>query len=199
LHRSRIEIALAGAALAAVLLMPGCGNKVDTPSDVPSTNTPATTVPAAGPAIDAKLTFDQLALESPVSKVTKGGLAFLSFAFADRDGKVYKCVLPQAQSQGSYTCDQWVRTFIVYKLPQVIAQKKTTKKGPTNVNGFPFISPKPQPVAGETPQANNQQMPKMPNMPAASSSGPAQGGSTPPPNAVMPMGARGPVGMTPPR
>ncbi len=198
----RIRSALGIISVMALALIAGCGNKQpDASMQVPPPSPPATNMPAAGPAISTKLKFEQLALESPVKAIEKKGLPFLQFAFADRDGNVYKCELPKAMSEGEYPIDEWIRTFNVYKLPQVIAQRKV-KKGPKDVGGFPFISPKPQPVATEAPpQAQQPKMPTLPTMPmpAAAPQGGPQGPTGASPGMLSPQRPGGPGGMpTPP-
>jgi hypothetical protein len=157
---------LAAFLFAGVSILTGCGK-----SEVRATATtssPATTpkIPAAGPAITTKLTFDQLALESPVKKVKKKGLVFLVFTYTDNDGKVYKCELPEAMSKGEYPPEEWIRIFNLYRLPQVLAQKKVTGKKSQAIGDFPFISPKPQEVQSPTTQpATSSQPVQVPTLP----------------------------------
>ena len=181
--RMLVPVALAACVVAFVGLMSGCSSgQVDTSASPPpmsSSSTPK--VAASGPAISASLTFDQLALETPARRVTnKNGLVFRHFSYADRDGNVYKCELPEAMSKGSYPYDEWIRTFSVYKLPQIVAKKKATKKGPQSVGGFPFIAPRPQKAEAPNqtqpqPQAAPAGMPSLAPMPAA----PAPAGGVP--------------------
>jgi hypothetical protein len=98
-------------------------------------------MPAAGPAITTKLKFDQLAFDSPVTKADRSGVKYYNFAFTDNDGKVYKCELPAGMAEGDYTPDEWVRTFCLYKLPEVVKQK-TEKKDKVGLTDFPFIAPR---------------------------------------------------------
>ena len=101
--------------------------------------------------------FNQVTLESPVTPFTNNKLVFLRFSFADLDGKIYKCELPKEMSKGSFTQAEWIRTFRLYKLPQVIGKKVIVKKTRTDINDFPFISPKAQAggaaATPQTPQA----------------------------------------------
>ncbi|MHB9035902.1 MAG: hypothetical protein ACYC64_04495 [Armatimonadota bacterium] len=150
------------------LLLTGCGNNSSDTGTAytPSTSAPTPKVPAAGPAISDKLKFDQLALESPVKTVTsKDGLVFLEFQYADRDGKVYKCKLPKAMSIGEFPPDQWVRTFNIYKLPEVIKQKNVVDKNGQPVNDFPFIAPKPRTVPSQDSTSGTPAAPPMPPAP----------------------------------
>lgn len=151
-------------------------------------------VAASGPAVTEPLKFDQLALESPVTRYTeKSGQVFLRFTYADREGRIYKCELPEAMSEGSYTIDEWIRTFNFYKLPKVIGQKKVVKKGPARIGDFPFISPKPveQPKpATVTPTPQSSPPPITPPLPGSpGSSGPPGSGSLAP--MAPPPGMRG--------
>ncbi|MCE5314775.1 MAG: hypothetical protein ABFD49_03360 [Armatimonadota bacterium] len=144
----KILITTIATASVCAFLFSGCGNNSSDTGSATAPPPPSASAPkvaAAGPAISEKLSFDQLALESPVKTVTdKNGLTFMEFQYAGRDGKVYKCRLPKAMSEGQYEPDQWVRTFNIYKLPKVIKQKKIIKKNGQEVNDFPFIAPKPQ-------------------------------------------------------
>ncbi len=164
----RITGAAFGVALMWVtLFVAGCGNNAtDTTTFAPSSGTTQTPkVAASGPAVSEPVEFNQLALESPVKKFTKQGVVYLRFRYADRDGNVYECELPEEMSKGSYTIDEWTRTFNVFRLPQVVAKKKITnnnKEKHTNLRDFPFISPKPQ----KTPQrSTTQQQPSVEPMP----------------------------------
>lgn len=177
----RIIVTLKRAGLAAALpvfgcaiLLAGCGNnQIDSSaSSAPPPGGSEVRVAASGPAISEKLTFEQLALDSPVSRVqSKDGPPFLHFSYTNRDGKVYKCELPEAMSKGSYSPEEWYRTFNVYRLPQVIKQKPMPKKdGQGEVADFPFISPKPmtEPAVGDgqTPSSEPASSPNMPSMPS---------------------------------
>jgi len=143
-------IVLAIAALCAALVG-GCSNSQSTTSLGALPPRPAPKTAASGPAISDKLSIDQLALESKIERVThKTGVVYLHFNYADRDGKVYKCELPQAMAQGQYSPQEWNRTFNIYRLPKVIKQKKMPE-GPDKkrVVDYPFISPNPQAVQSE--------------------------------------------------
>lgn len=146
-----------------------------------ATSTPAPTGPAphtsaSGPAISDKVSFDQLTLEStPKTTQDKNGLTFLRFQYADNDGKVYECVLPKAMSEGQYTLDEWSSTFNAYRLPKVVAVKKS--KARENLGDFPFISPKPQ----VQPTTATQ-----PNAPQPAGNVPALPAPTLPPSAPAP-------------
>jgi hypothetical protein len=142
----------------------------------PPTSTQTTKVAASGPAVSTPLAFDQLALESPAIKhANKNGQRFIKFKYADRDGKIYECELPEAMSKGSYTVDEWGRTFNVYRLPQVVGHKKMKSRRPGQIGDFPFISPKPQQVAQPKPvaPAQTEPLPVTPQMPMPSSSAPS--------------------------
>lgn len=144
----------------------GCGNnEANTPAVVPPSETTQTPkVAASGPAISEPVEFNQLALESPVKKFTKQGVVYLRFRYADRDGNIYECELPEEMSKGSYTIDEWTRTFNVFRLPKVVAKKKIATKNDkqTELRDFPFISPKPQ-KSQQRPPA--QQQPAVEPMP----------------------------------
>lgn len=161
-------LVIAAVCLGAVVFLSGCGNdQADTSAMMPSpSSTEAPKVAASGPAVSTPLEFSQLALESAVTKYkNKQGLSFLRFSYADRDGKIYKCELPEAMSTGSYTIDEWNRTFNCYRLPEVIGQKKVARKGkPGEIGDFPFISPKPR-VEQQQPGAQQPQAEPMPDMP----------------------------------
>lgn len=174
------------AALAVAVVLSGCGNSsTDAGMAAPTASGPAPHTSASGQAITDKVSFDQLTLVTP-SKPTKdkNGLTFLSFQYADNDGKVYECILPQAMSQGQYSLSEWVSTFNAYRLPKVLAQKKL-KKG-ENLGDFPFISPKPQPVQqADQPQPGNPapagNIPQLPQLPSTGAGAPPTGGAPPPP------------------
>lgn len=159
--------------LAVIMVMGGCGNsETSTAPPVTSATTPQAHVAASGPAISDKLSFDQLTLESPAKpQKDSNGLTFLHFKYADSDGKIYECVLPQAMSQGQYTLAEWSSTFTAYRLPKVIAVKKLNKK--LDIGDYPFISPKPQAVtpSPDATQSTDSSQPvqvpqgQMPNQP----------------------------------
>lgn len=135
------------AVLACIVLMAGCGNNssdAQSPSfdQTQPANTPKLLKPIS--AEQQKMKFSQLTLETPAKTSTdKGGLVFLEFQYADNSGKVYKCKLPKAMSEGEYTPDQWIATFSAYKLPDVVKQKKVVNSSGQAVKDFPFIAPKP--------------------------------------------------------
>lgn len=162
---------------ACLAVLAGCG-KSQQESTAPPPSSPGTTakLPAVGPAISAKLTFDQLALESPVKRVkTKNGLVFLHFEYADNDGNVYKCELPEAMSKGEYTPEEWIRIFNLYKRPQVIAQKKKpSRQGSRAISDFPFISPRPQTVETSPSKPATSQSPQLPTLPPPPMPSPTQ-------------------------
>jgi len=135
-------------ALGVAAILGGCGNNQSASSlPTPGSTGSVPKVAATGPAISTPLTFDQLPFESAVKKVkNKDGLVFLQFSYADADNKIYKCELPEAMSIGSYSPEEWRRTFKIYRLPQVIGIKKPKKSGPVVIGDFPFISPKPEQV-----------------------------------------------------
>ncbi len=152
--------------LAGVVWLAGCGKSQVEISGSVSNSTPTPKIPATGPAISSNLTFDQLAFESPVKRVkTKNGLVFLEFAYADNDGKVYQCQLPEAMSKGEYPPEEWIRIFNLYRLPQVIAHKRVVKKGSQAIGDFPFISPRPQQVQQPSQPATTSQPTQVPPLP----------------------------------
>jgi len=168
---SLIPLFVALAVAACAVLIAGCGNNQTSSLPTPSATSSTPKVAATGPAISSTLTFDQLALESPAKKVRgKNSLVFVNFSYADNDGKIYKCELPEAMSKGSYSPEEWVRTFNVYRRPEVIGQKKRVKKGPGVVGDFPFISPRPRQAEATatqpTPTTEPLQMPTLPTMPS---------------------------------
>jgi hypothetical protein len=162
-------IVLLGVLVACAGLFSGCGkSQVNSTAPAPGPTGPALKVAATGPAIATALSFDQLALESSVKKVKgKNALVFLHFSYADLDGRIYKCELPDAMSKGSYSPEEWTRTFNIYRLPQVIGRKKVKKGGPVVIGDFPFVSPRPQKVETTTqPQTPSTQLIPMPTLPS---------------------------------
>lgn len=163
------------AIFAIAALIAGCGNSgTYTAAPQPTTSASSTTphVAASGPAVDVKLSIDQLNLDSPIKRVTdKNGLVFLHFRYTDNDGKVYDCVLPNAQGQGQYTPVEWISTFNAYRLPKVVAQKKVSRSAEA-MHDFPFIAPKPQQVnttSTEAPKAASPNI-SLPTLPSSGSS-----------------------------
>jgi len=178
----------------ALLLVAGCGNKAEEAAapdpmmmPMPPPGGPAGAMPGAPPAgapgtqpaaapaasgspqtDEKKYKFSQLTLDSTVKKVSdKQGLAFLDFRYTDVDGKVYQVHMPAAMADGEYSVNEWLSTFSVYRLPEVIKQKNVAgaKKG---VSGFPFISPKPNAPTVEPSQDQPRRGPvsiPMPPMP----------------------------------
>lgn len=173
-----IAVGLLVCACAAVTIT-GCGRgNVNSPTSALGATASAPKAAAAGPAITEKLGFDQLALDSTVKRVkSKQGPTYLQFSYTDRDGKVYKCVLPEAMAEGSYLPDEWIRTFNLYRLPKVIKQKAPPKNPLVGVSDFPFISPRPVPeqTPAEQPAAQQPEMPAPP-MPSAPSATPYPSG-----------------------
>jgi hypothetical protein len=80
---------------------------------------------------------------------------FLHFSYTDSEGKVYKCVLPEAMSKQSNLPDEWLRIFSIYRLPTVV-KRKAPPPNPLakSVGDFPFISPRPSSTASSTTQPN---------------------------------------------
>lgn len=131
------------AALAALaLILAGCGNSGSDAGLSATPSAPAPHTAASGPAVTGPVPFSALTFESnPKTSKDKNGLTFLKFRYADNDGKVYDCVLPNAMSKGQYTLGEWLSTFNAYRLPKVVAQKKAAAR--ENMGDYPFISPKP--------------------------------------------------------
>ncbi|MDH7601894.1 MAG: hypothetical protein QHI38_07075 [Armatimonadota bacterium] len=164
--RTGLVILLAATLSAVVLSLVGCGKSEPVSSVTSSSSTSTPKIPATGPAISSNLKFDQLAFESPVKRIKKkNGLVFLEFAYADNDGKVYKCELPEAMSKGEYPPDEWIRIFNLYRRPEVIAQKKVTKKSSQAIGDFPFISPRPQEEQKPTQPTTTSQPAQIPSLP----------------------------------
>lgn len=140
------------ALVSGVILLGGCGDSNNTdPGNFQPVSTP-TPPPVSTPAAPEKLRFDQLNLESQVKRNTDAnGLVFYSFSFSDQDGKVYKCNLPEAMAQGEFTTDGWIRTFNLYREPEVIKQKPVTQdSNKDGLNDFPFIAPKRAPTSTQS-------------------------------------------------
>ena len=133
------------------LQLTGCSSSSEDSSATTPQMSPAPKLPATTAEAPVKLKFTQLKFETPVKTVTdKDGLVFLDFQYADRDGKVYKCNLPKAMSEGDYLPEEWARTFKLYRLPDAVKQKKISN-GNQSFGDFPFIAPKPQAQnAGQT-------------------------------------------------
>jgi len=159
------------AMLGFVLVACGCGSEeIGAPTTVPSPSPTKTKVAASGPAIPDKIAFDQLALESSVKRVqSKNGPVFLVFRYADMDGKVYECKLPEAMSRGVNSLRDWVALFDIYKVPKVLKKKPVSKKkGPEEIIDYPYIAPKPHssPSQPGTPAATPPSPTPSPNNPA---------------------------------
>ena len=76
-----------------------------------------------------KITFDQAPKVSNVQSFTKGnGLTFLVFKFTDEKGIVYKCKLPKAQSEGTWTKREWLSTFKAYRYNTVAENNELARK-----------------------------------------------------------------------
>ena len=174
--------------IAVMLAVGGCGNKGADTGLPASTGAPTVThTSASGPAITDKVTFDQLTLEStPKAVKDRNGLVFLHFKYADYDGKVYECVMPQAMSEGEYTLSEWSSTFKAYRQPKVLAQKKV-QSGHEELGDFPFISPKPQPeqppeqAASQSGQTTPSIAPELPPLPTPVQEPASQGSGNLPP------------------
>lgn len=169
------------------LALTGCGKSSDETGASASRPAPVAHTAASGPAVTGPVSFNELTLESkPQIVKDKHGLIFLKFRYADNDGKVYECLLPEAMSKGQYTLGEWLSTFNAYRIPKVVAQKKKPKTT-ENLSDYPFISPKPvqttnpqQPGAGTSPN----EVPPLPPGPAPtqppSPYTPPSGSPTPP-------------------
>jgi len=121
------------------------------PTDTVATAPPAVAAPAAVPATPSdSYTSDQLVLASPVQRVvTKQGLVFLHFRYADREGIVRECELPQAMAQNSYSLTGWLSLFRTYSKPQVVV-RKPVRQIPSYIYDLPIISPTPRVVVRRT-------------------------------------------------
>lgn len=141
----------------------------DISSSMPAGPTSVAKKPAAGPAINDKLKFDQLALDSPVKKVSKNGVSYLVFKYTDMEGNIRTCEFPEGQSKSELLPGDWISTFDVYKKTEaVVVKKRQVKRTDQGVVDFPFVSPKPVRVQSTT-QSNPTAQP-------APSSNPSPGG-----------------------
>lgn len=184
----------ATAALACTVLLGGCGNNSAVSTEAPPTPMGQGTGAAPANTVAKKKTFEQLTLNSPAKAVTKNNIAYVSFSYVDHDGTASKCELPKAMTVGSYTDDDWIATFSVYKIPGAVKVNVAQKKQSGEINDFPFIAPKPHEAAGAAAPAKKQtvNMPSMPSMPQSAPTGPSA-----PMGPGGPMGPMGPMG--PPR
>lgn len=194
----------AAAALAGCLVAGFCGcgsSESDTSASVPPGEAGPPHLAATGPAVEVKLKFDELALESTPKKVTDSkGLQFLYFKYADTDGKVYKCVLPAAMAQEARTPSEWLALFEMYREPEVVAKKAPRPTAPHAIGDFPFISPRPAastPSKQEQPEATTPTlpgpMPSLPPMPTGPGV-PTPPGAGPTRDGVMPSPQPTPTG-----
>lgn len=160
-----------------MMVVGGCGNKGADSGMPVATGSPTAHTSASGPAITDKVAFDQLTLESTPKAVKDiNGLVFLHFKYADYDGKVYECVMPQAMSEGEYTLSEWSSTFKAYRQPKVLAQKKVERRH-EELGDFPFISPKPQPEPSaeqDSTQPSQTSPSALPELPPTPTPAPAQ-------------------------
>ena len=194
-------VIFAAVAAAVCILVAGCGGDESTSTEMqPSRKAP--NGPPTEPAITQQIGFDEIAFDSPVKQVKDAqGLVFLHFTYTEADGKVYKCELPRALSLDPMAPSEWLTTFKVYKLPEVVAQKK---KGTVreDLAGLPLISPKPETPKVTTekpdevvlPKVNLPNMPQMPSTPTApgTSSGVPGAGPTVPDYSKLPAPGGGP-------
>ena len=191
MKRSRLrEVCAAVFVLTACALLvfgAGCGPSTDTSDLAPIADASRRNPPASGVAITEELTIDQIAFESPIRRTTdRNGLKFLQFSYGDKDGKVYKCHLPEGMATGKRKPDQWLAVFQVYRQEgQATVRSTVTARPQQNLGDFPFISPKPhqeQPASTSAPTAAPTPQPAMPALqPLPSSSGPT---NAPPPGTV---------------
>ena len=171
----------------AAAMLSGCGSSE--PDVTPAAPPPAvaTHTAAAGPAVDAELPFEGIALDSPVARIKdRNGLEFLQFRYTDGEDKVYECVLPVALAKSKHKPSEWTSLFDVYKKPKVLAQKKHDGTAGEQLDDLPLISPKPM----EAPQAEQEKprptinVPTMPVSPGVPSTSP--GVPSPPQGPTMP-------------
>jgi len=150
-------------------MISGCssGGDGDYSASIPSTPVAAAKKPAVGPAITDKLKFDQLALDSPVKRITKGGVGYLEFKYTALDGTIRTCELPEAQSKGECLPGDWISTFDIYKKAEtVVVKKREVKKTDQGVVDFPFVSPKPVRVAPDTQSSSDNDLAPAPMQPS---------------------------------
>ena len=166
-HRSKRALLIIScvAVAALALALGGCGKSGDETGASAPPPAPTAHTAASGPAVTGPVSFSELTLESkPQIVKDKHGLVFLKFRYADNDGKVYECLLPEAMSKGQYTLGEWLSTFNAYRIPKVVAQKKKSKNA-EDLSDYPFISPKP--VQKTNPQEPGSTPPEqIPPLPA---------------------------------
>lgn len=158
----RCSLALV-ALVGAVIITGGCGksNSADPGMSQP-VSAPVTPPPSAAPSEPVKYQFSELTLETKPKRVTdSNGLVFYKFSYADQDGKVYKCNLPEAMAQGQFTADGWIRTFKLYREPEAVDQKPIRKdSNQDSLNDFPFIAPNRAPTSPQAvPDGSNAPAP----------------------------------------
>lgn len=170
-----MRVCVALALLAGGLLIGGCGNSGVDSSTVPSASTaPPPIAPQSATPAPVPVTFDQLTLESKVTKKTDAnGLVFYLFSYADRDGKVYKCELPAAMAQGQKTPDAWIRVFDTHRLSNTAVKAKPIKSDANKdgLSDFPFIAPKPYTPPANSPSGGPQSQPTTPMQPPPAAPG----------------------------
>lgn len=137
--REKIHFFLFMALASGTVFIGGCGNSSSVDTVVMPMRKPLPVITVATE--PKKLKFDQMSLDSAVSKVKdENKLQFYEFSYSDDDGKVYKCRLPIAMAQGEYVAADWILTFNVYKELSVIKQKKTARNANVaDIRDFPFV------------------------------------------------------------
>lgn len=167
----RFGLSVSAVVVLGAVVLGGCSSGGDDmSSSMPAGPTPVVKRPAMGPAIIDKLKFDQLALDSPVSKISKNGIGYLVFKYTDMQGNIRTCEMPESHSQGEKLPGEWISTFNTYKKAEaVVVKKREVKQTDQGVVDFPFISPKPvrvEPTKQDTPTSE----PMMPPPPGPSPS-----------------------------
>lgn len=127
----------------------------------PGTASPTGTTPSTTPSVGGdsqmagavpKVPFSQAPVKSAITYITdkQNGvqIKFLRFKYADTNGNIRTCEIPEVETKENRTIWNWINTFDVYSLPVVEKDKKKAK--PTRLDDFPFISPKPSDNSTQT-------------------------------------------------
>jgi|GEM_PF-989449 len=181
LTRTPNPVAVIGLILISVALPfvgSGCGSKGE--AAISTTPTPALTTAQVPQAVvspnEKELPFSDIVPRWKA--VANGQVVYYYFSYADRDGRVHRCELPKAMSEGRLTRSAWDCTFQVYEIhPEVAPQPVVVQTKQVDMDDFPFVSPPSNGPAisqaqlaqtqGNLPQQNDYNQPIAPGLQSA--------------------------------
>ncbi|MFQ3549256.1 MAG: hypothetical protein SNJ70_05860 [Armatimonadota bacterium] len=102
-------------------------------------------------AVTPRITLEEMPLKSEITEFkNEQGLTFLRFKYVDKNGDEQIAEMPKPLAEGTYSYNNWLGVFNIYKVKQITTKPKKSDKHNEGIEDFPFIAPKPA-EEGEIP------------------------------------------------